>query len=418
MARLVVNPDTAAAWEIPLGLGVTALGRGEDNHFRIAHDSVSTVHCEITLDGVVARIRDLGSRNGTFINGQLVEESALQNRQIIRLGDVVMRYEADDASIPAEPPIPPPMPGSVPVTTTAAHCKVHPRSVARFLCPKCGSSFCELCVSSRREQGRVGKFCRVCSVECTPLSPALSRVANAEISFPAALRSAFSYPLKGDGIILLIAGGIFLMLIDAARFLARFAFLYGLVALVLLTVFGTGYLVSYLRRIVTSSAGGENKMPDWPDFTDFGTDILSPFLQFIGTVIFSFGPAIVLTVAAPADTSWLGWVTFACILLGCVYFPMAFLAVAMFDSVMAVNPLLIVPSILRIPAAYVMTMALFVAVLLVRWLGFKFLPAILPIPLVPWIISSFFGLYLLVVEVRILGLLYWFKKDELGWFGR
>jgi glucan phosphoethanolaminetransferase (alkaline phosphatase superfamily) len=139
----------------------------------------------------------------------------------------------------------------------------------------------------------------------------------------------------------------------------------------------------------------------------------------IGTVIFSFGPAIALTVYAAFASEgapWLGWATTAAIVFGCAYFPMAFMAVAMFDSIGAVNPLLIIPAILKIPLEYLFTVALLAVILLVRWLCKTFLPGILPVPLLPSVLSSFLGLYFLTVEVRILGLLYWTKRRELGWF--
>ena len=159
-------------------------------------------------------------------------------------------------------------------------------------------------------------------------------------------------------------------------------------------------------------------MPDWPEFTDFGS-VASPFFQLLGTVIFSFSPAIALTIYALTATEggpWLGWTTTAAIIFGCLYFPMAFLAVAMYDSVGAVNPLLIIPTILKIPLEYLVTVGLFAIILLVRWLGNKLLPGILPVPVLPSLLSNLLGLYLLTVEMRILGLLYWTKKREFGWF--
>jgi hypothetical protein len=117
--------------------------------------------------------------------------------------------------------------------------------------------------------------------------------------------------------------------------------------------------------------------------------------------------------------AWLGWATTASIIIGAVYFPMAFTAVAMFDSLAAVNPLLIIPSILKIPKEYALTIVLFVFILILRWLAVKVLPEFLGVPyILPAIISNFFGLYLLAVLMRILGLLCRKNKDELGWLSR
>ena len=221
-----------------------------------------------------------------------------------------------------------------------------------------------------------------------------------EESFFNSARGAFRYPVKGDGMILLVCGGFLFLLVDAATFLARFAFIYGLIAVIFLTIFATGYLTRYLQNIITNSAGGDDEMPDWPDLSDYSSEVTTPFFHFLGMVLFCFAPAIFLTIYA-ADSeggAWLGWATVAAIIIGAVYFPMAFTAVAMFDSLAAVNPLLVIPSILKIPKKYALTIALFGAILILRWLAVKILPELLGVPyILPAIISNFFGLYLLAV---------------------
>ena len=410
MARLTVNPGTEIAWEIPLKPGVNFLGRGEGNDFIIEDPSISSTHCQVTVKDSGVIVKDLGSTNGVFVNNTRVDEALVLNGQMFRLGDVTMQVQC--------PPTPTAAPSiSAPVPQpSSAFCKVHRNYIAQFFCPKCRNSFCDMCVSSR--QGR--KFCRVCSVECVPLehSPASS---EPEPSFADLVRDAFAYPIKGDGVILLVGGGIFLMVINAAKFIVRFALFYGAIALIFLTIFGTGYLAAYLRRILTSSAAGEKQMPDWPEISDFSSDVASPFFQLLGTSFFCFFPTTALTIFAffaPEGSTWLGWATTASIIFGCAYFPMAFMAVAMFDSVAAVNPLLIVPSILKIPREYLLTIVLFAVILTVRWLGQSVLPELLQIPILPSVFASFVGLYLLAVEMRMLGLLYFSKKDELCWFGR
>jgi hypothetical protein len=209
------------------------------------------------------------------------------------------------------------------------------------------------------------------------------------------------------------------LLIDGAAFVCRFAFVWGLIALIFLTVTGVGYLTRYLQYIVTDTVSGKNEMPDWPDMSDFSGEVRSPFFQFLGLVALCFAPAIVLTIyAGHAEEGgpWLGVATVAAMLIGAIYFPMAFAAVAMYDSLGAVNPLLIVPSILKIPKEYAITIALFAVILTVRWVCVNVVPELLGIPyILPAIIANFLGLYLLVVEMRILGLMCRTKKDELGW---
>ncbi|HUR46044.1 MAG TPA: FHA domain-containing protein, partial [Candidatus Saccharimonadales bacterium] len=49
-------------------------------------------------------VRDLGSTNGTFINGNQITEAVLKPGQILRLGTIEMRLESGDAATASAPP--------------------------------------------------------------------------------------------------------------------------------------------------------------------------------------------------------------------------------------------------------------------------------------------------------------------------
>jgi len=230
--------------------------------------------------------------------------------------------------------------------------------------------------------------------------------------------TGFAYPLKGDGLILLGAGTLFFSLLDAAKFFAAFAGLFGLAALLILAVFGTGYLTCFLRRIITSTAMGESRMPDWPDVTDIGADVLVPFLQLLGTLLACFLPAIAVALVATYGFPEAKWLLIPMLVFGGIYFPMAFLAVAMLDSIVAVNPLVVLPSIVRVPLGYLLTLVLLVAILAIRGGGELLLNTLIPFKIVSAVIVNLFGLYLLTVEMRVLGLLYLTNKAKFGWFSR
>ncbi|MGH7970130.1 MAG: FHA domain-containing protein, partial [Limisphaerales bacterium] len=149
MLRLVVNPDTPDAWSVDVQPGVLSLGRGDANNLPIDHASVSSEHCRLEVGEKGVTLQDLGSTAGTFIDGELVERANVKPGQLIRLGEVVLRFESD---LPAEnsgPPRAPRLPTQMntPPVSLPAFCKFHPRVAARFACPKCRISFCELCVS-------------------------------------------------------------------------------------------------------------------------------------------------------------------------------------------------------------------------------------------------------------------------------
>ena len=407
MHKLVVNPDTPSAWEIELKSGANSIGRNEENDVWIDHLSISSVHCQIVITEQGASIKDLGSTGGTFLNDSLIEEAPLASDQMIRLGDIHLRFEPDLTQW-TEPLVSIAAPTATP-QTASNFCKFHPKAVARYLCPQCEAVFCDLCVTRRNEQGVMRKFCRTCGVECSRLKTRFAASASPK-SFVSQISGAFAYPFKADGVILLVAGTVFYVVLG---FVAAHAAIVGLAVM----LFGTGYLVSYYQRILLTSATGEAKMPDWPDFTNLG-DLVLPVLQFIGTALFSFGPLIAVSNFAPLDAAWRLWAIVAAIIFGGLYFPMAFLAVTMADSLSALNPLIIVPSILKIPAEYLLMVVLTVAIVCAGSFGELLLARLLPVPILPSLVSEFLALYLGTLEMRLLGLLHWTKKEDLAWFSR
>jgi hypothetical protein len=100
MLRLVVLSPGMTGRAHELKADKTTIGRLEDNNFPIAEPSVSSHHCEVLLRGNAVVVRDLSSTNGTFIGGEKVAEKVLKPGQILRLGQVEMRLEADAAGAP------------------------------------------------------------------------------------------------------------------------------------------------------------------------------------------------------------------------------------------------------------------------------------------------------------------------------
>jgi pSer/pThr/pTyr-binding forkhead associated (FHA) protein len=98
MPRLVVLSEGLTGRSHELKAEKTTVGRVEDNTFQIPDPSVSSHHCEILLKGNEVTIRDLNSTNGTFINGQQITEASLKPSQILRLGQVEVRLEGDQAT--------------------------------------------------------------------------------------------------------------------------------------------------------------------------------------------------------------------------------------------------------------------------------------------------------------------------------
>lgn len=77
---------------IPLDTDELFIGRDHANGFRIVSSRVSRQHCSIRKQAGQVTICDLGSRNGTFVNGMPVRERVLENGDVIRIGDVCLKF--------------------------------------------------------------------------------------------------------------------------------------------------------------------------------------------------------------------------------------------------------------------------------------------------------------------------------------
>ena len=79
--------------EFPLTKSVTNIGRGVDADIQIADSGASRLHCAIVLGSIVL-VRDLGSTNGTTVDGQRITEAKLQDGSIIKLGNTTFTYKS------------------------------------------------------------------------------------------------------------------------------------------------------------------------------------------------------------------------------------------------------------------------------------------------------------------------------------
>ena len=102
MARLVLLSEGLTGKTFELKPELTTVGRLPDNALQIPEASVSSHHCEIQMRGNDLFVRDLGSTNGTFINGEKINEGTVKAGQILRLGMVDMRLETGDAQSPVD----------------------------------------------------------------------------------------------------------------------------------------------------------------------------------------------------------------------------------------------------------------------------------------------------------------------------
>ncbi|MDB6122265.1 MAG: domain containing protein [Pedosphaera sp.] len=423
MPRLLLNFGTPQECEFQLKPGPNFLGRAAKNDFRIEHHSISSSHCQIMVEDGSVTIQDLGSTNGTFVDLIPIRDAPLQSGQTLRLGEVELLFDADTpaeltitqstGSIQSEPPIPPPIP--LETVTGPPKCNTHTKYAAKFQCSQCRGFFCDLCVATQRTGGIQRKHCRVCGAECLPVNPLLLKPKDEDEdkTFFALLPKAFKYPFQGDGWILMVTGTIFYLFVDFIAHAKAFGGLFVLAAVLVTTIFAFGYLFSYMTRIILTTADGAKQMPDWPDFLSWG-DVMVPMFQLVVILAACFSPMLIISLIS-IENPWMMNFILPALVLGCLYLPMGMLAVALADTVLALNPLVLVPSMLLVYREYIVACGVLFVILLVQG-AINFTLSKLNLFIIPGLIGGAFGWYFLTVEMRILGLLYRTKKQELGWF--
>lgn len=229
--------------------------------------------------------------------------------------------------------------------------------------------------------------------------------------------SAWTYPFTGDGWILLVTGT---LLFTVVKVFSQLSCLLALLGAVLMG----GLWFSMLRQVVHSTAMGNDSPPDWPDFTEWMEDIVSPYVQWLCLTALCLGPGFTLIAMGfdePEAFMSLDWsdteahylvVGAALLLLGAFIFPMGVLAVALYDSLQALNPLFLIASIVRTLQNYLFliaaTVLLWIVGAVTGWLSSM-------VPFASIALQSFFSLYFVFAWARLLGGFYRVENRTLEW---
>ena len=304
---------------------------------------------------------------------------------------------------PAPPVVPAPV---APATVVAA-------SGDQYHCnnPDCGTISFESQLLTLEFGGKSMKVCPKCRLGVSKLTK--------EKTFWSRLPGAFAYPLRGNGIWIVITGTPLLLLYDFVGF--------GILFIVAKLIF-LGLIGAMLINVIQTTADDEDTALDWPDVTD-KFDLITTGLKIIGSVVLVFAPAICCSVmlfrdmgmgpAVAGHPHFSAWALAAigCGILGLVYYPMSFLAFAMVDSLNGLNPVIVIPAIVKLPLQYLAILILIGGLILIRGIlnllcgGLPFLWR-----LACYVPLEFLAFYSLIVSARLLGLLYKSNSARLGWF--
>jgi len=74
---------------------VTVIGRCSDCDLYIPLMPISRRHCQLNHDEGVLKIRDLGSRNGTYLNGKRISEAVVEAGDYIKVGPLKFVFQID-----------------------------------------------------------------------------------------------------------------------------------------------------------------------------------------------------------------------------------------------------------------------------------------------------------------------------------
>jgi predicted component of type VI protein secretion system len=96
--QLVVVRGKPEGKVIPLVGPNFKIGRGETCHLRPNSEQVSREHAEFTIEADSVMVRDLGSRNGTLVNGKaLTAECRLRDRDLVQVGPLTFAVSISEA---------------------------------------------------------------------------------------------------------------------------------------------------------------------------------------------------------------------------------------------------------------------------------------------------------------------------------
>lgn len=147
MARLILKPGKPDERVFELREGTSTIGRTKANDIFVLHKSLSRQHAEIRCTDGRWAIADLGSKNGTFVDGVRVDRRGLGQAHYIKCGDVVFSFVSGETR-----------PTGPPVATPTSICDVRDdparRSLEQLLTMVPGATALNLRASTAEERAR------------------------------------------------------------------------------------------------------------------------------------------------------------------------------------------------------------------------------------------------------------------------
>ena len=188
-----------------------------------------------------------------------------------------------------------------------ARCSTHADRPANYRCESCERLLCENCV----EAGHALLFCCHCRERALPLAGAVrptgpsDRRRRQAVARPYSLADALTYPFRRSGALMFAATLVSMVVVG---WIGRWGI--GLMPLAL----GLGFwslLVGLQFKIVRQTAEGDDEVPDWPDYLDWG-ERLPDLLSYMFVSLLQVAPAAIYLLVnrerllAPSAAFWGG----------------------------------------------------------------------------------------------------------------
>ncbi|HKV11280.1 MAG TPA: FHA domain-containing protein, partial [Thermoanaerobaculia bacterium] len=102
--RLVLLSGPRAGQTFSLGAEAFSIGRHSENALQVLDPAASRQHCRVEpADGGFV-LRDLGSRQGTFVNGRPIREHRLEEGDLVAVGETLLLFRTrEEETVEAEP---------------------------------------------------------------------------------------------------------------------------------------------------------------------------------------------------------------------------------------------------------------------------------------------------------------------------
>ena len=199
MAKLILSMDGLVLKEIPLSKERTTIGRKAHNDIQIDNLAVSGEHAVIVTILNDSFMEDLGSTNGTLVNGNPVKKHFLQNNDVIELGKYKLKFIQEAGAQPAAAAAD--FEKTMVLRPSAMKAAAEQAKAAGLGGAQAAQAVRQAAIQS------VGQAAQVAGIGEKPAAPAAAPAAAAPAAAPAAAAPAAPKPAQPLGAIQLLSGG-------------------------------------------------------------------------------------------------------------------------------------------------------------------------------------------------------------------